>query len=153
MAPPERSVQIALAGEVALVTGGSRGIGRAIAGTLGRAGAAVAVHYRASAQEAAELAASLPVARAFGAELADEAGVRALHEQVVAAFGDVTILVNNAGTWEDNPIGEPGSFQRYRRLMSVNLDAAYLLCDLLAPAMKRRGRGSIVNISSRAGKR
>jgi 3-oxoacyl-[acyl-carrier protein] reductase len=128
-------MKIDLSGEVALVTGASSGIGRAIAGALEGAGATVAAHSRKEA------------------DLAREEEVRRLHEEVGKAHGPVTILVNNAGFWEDNPAGGPGTQDRYRRMMAVNLEAAYLLSNLVVPAMKERGGGVILNISSRAGKR
>jgi 3-oxoacyl-[acyl-carrier protein] reductase len=146
-------MQIDLSREVALVTGSSRGIGRAIALALGRAGAQVAVHYREAEAEAAAVCRAIPGAVAIRGDLEEEDDVRSLHLQVSKAFGPITLLVNNAGIWEDNPIGNPGSWEKYRRLMRINLDAHYLLCDLVVPAMKAAKRGAIVNISSRAGKR
>ncbi|MBI4565569.1 MAG: SDR family oxidoreductase [Planctomycetes bacterium] len=146
-------MNIDLSGEIALVTGGSRGIGRAIALALGEAGARVAVHYRAAEREAQEVVRALPGAAAFAADLEDEAQVRRLHEGVVGAMGPVTILVNNAGVYEDVPIDGSGALERYRRLMRVNLDAAFLLCHLVAPAMKERRKGVLLNISSRSGER
>ncbi len=146
-------MQIDLTGDVALVTGSSRGIGRAIALALGRAGASVAVHYREAEADAAEVCRAIPGAVAIRADLEEEDDVRSLHLQASKAFGPITLLVNNAGIWEDNPIGTPGSWEKYRRLMRINLDSHYLLCDLVAPAMKAAKRGCIVNISSRAGKR
>jgi 3-oxoacyl-[acyl-carrier protein] reductase len=145
-------MRIDLAGEVALVTGSSRGIGRAIALALGRAGAQVAVHYRQAEAAAADVCRQVSGV-AIRADLEDEDDVRGLHDQAVKGLGPVTILVNNAGIWEDNPIGTPESWEKYRRLMRINLDSHYLLCDLVAPAMKAAKRGCIVNISSRAGKR
>jgi len=125
-------VEIDLAGETVLVTGAAKGIGRGIADLFERAGATVLRHTRADA------------------DLEDERAIRAFVGRLATP---PTILVNNAGIWEDNPIGAPESWTRYRRLMRINCDAAYLLCDLVAPAMKRARRGAIVNISSRAGKR
>jgi 3-oxoacyl-[acyl-carrier protein] reductase len=125
-------MEIDLRGETALVTGAAKGIGRAIADLFERAGATVVRHTRADA------------------DLEDEHAIRAF---VARLATPPTILVNNAGIWEDNPIGSAESWTRYRRLMRINCDAAYLLCDLLTPAMKRARRGAIVNISSRAGRR
>ncbi len=124
-------MNIDLTGETALVTGAARGIGKAIADTLRGAGATVTAHTR------------------QGADLEDEGAIR----RYCASLGPITLLVNNAGIWEDNPIGSAESWANYRRLMRINLDAAYLFCDLLAPGMKRLGRGAIVNVSSRAGER
>ncbi|MHC4605958.1 MAG: SDR family NAD(P)-dependent oxidoreductase [Planctomycetota bacterium] len=146
-------MRIDLAGEVALVTGASRGIGAAIARAVGEAGAATAVHFRKGRGEAEALAGGLPKAAVFEADLGRGEDVARLHAAVVEEFGPVTILVNNAGYWENSPAGDPGALERYRRMMAVNLDAAYHLCNLVVPAMKGRGGGAILNISSRAGKR
>jgi 3-oxoacyl-[acyl-carrier protein] reductase len=138
-------MDIDLTGEVALVTGASKGIGRAVAEAFRRAGANVAAQYRTGAP--------LEHCASFRADLQHEEEVRELHRQVVDKLGPVTILVNNAGIWEDNTAGNPEALERYRRLMAVNLDSAYLLCNLVVPAMKEKKRGVILNISSRAGKR
>ncbi|MGH3062052.1 MAG: SDR family NAD(P)-dependent oxidoreductase, partial [Gaiellaceae bacterium] len=92
-----------LDGKVALVTGGSRGIGAAIARELGRAGARVAVNYR-SGREAAEAVAAEVGGVAVGANVGDPAEAQALLEQVEAELGDVDALVNNAGVTRDTLI-------------------------------------------------
>src|SRR5438132_1266295 len=95
-------MNIDLTGKVALVTGSTRGIGRAIAETLSAAGARVAVVGRDHAR-ASECATALsPDARGFGADVADSASVTALVESVEKSFGQIDILVNNAGLTRDN---------------------------------------------------
>src|SRR4051812_30327162 len=95
-------MKIDLSGRTALVTGSTRGIGRAIAETLAEAGARVAVVGR-DAGKAAEVAATLPgSAQGFGADVSDPAAVVALVEAVEVAFGQLDILVNNAGLTRDN---------------------------------------------------
>ncbi|MHC4607934.1 MAG: SDR family NAD(P)-dependent oxidoreductase [Planctomycetota bacterium] len=146
-------MEIDLSGEVALVTGASIGIGRAVAEAIGSAGATTAVHFRSHPGEADEVVKALPKAKAFRADLGNADEVRALHEQVVKALGPVTILVNNAGIWEGSPAGSADAMEKYRRLMAVNLEASYHLSNLVVPAMKERKSGVILNVSSRAAKR
>lgn len=142
-------MRIDLRGDTALVTGAARGIGAAIARRLSEAGARVWIHHHASEADARSLAAELPGAGIVKADLADENQVAELARRV----RPVTLLVNNAGVWEDNPIGDRTSFERYRRLMRINLDSAYLLVHLLVEDLKLSRRGAILNITSRAGKR
>ena len=144
-------MQIDLQGRVALVTGASRGIGRAIALGLGGAGASVAVHYwtgpgRAVAEE---LGAG---ARAFQADLSDFSACASLFEQVLGHFGAVDILVNNAGIARMIPdqagLGEWAP--AWGETMAVNLGSVELLCRLAVKHMAPRGGGRIINVASRA---
>src|SRR5206468_4742337 len=101
---------IDLRGDTALVTGGSRGIGRACCLMLAQAGAQVMVHYRTREMEAAEVTGAIRaaggVAVALSADLADEAQVGRLVSGAVSSLGAPTILVNNAGIWEGRAIDE-----------------------------------------------
>src|SRR5262245_31586956 len=94
-------MDVGLKGKVALVTGAGRGVGREIAAALAREGAAVAVNYRSSRQDAeqlvGEIAAAGGSARAYAADVADFAAVKAMVEAVVQDFGGLNILINNAG--------------------------------------------------------
>ena len=139
-----------LAGHVAIVTGGSRGIGRAVVELLAREGASVAFCGRdeaaGRAAEADLLAAQLPVAfRA--ADVASEADVAALVSTCVERFGAPTILVNNAGV-NANFDATTMTEQEWDDFFGVDLKAAWLAAKHVIPHMQAAGRGSIVNVSS-----
>jgi 3-oxoacyl-[acyl-carrier protein] reductase len=134
-----------LDGKVALVTGGSRGIGRAIALELGRAGAKVVLSYRTGREEAQEVAAEIG-GRAFEADVSDAASAKALVEEA----GDLDVLVNNAGVTRDGVLARM-SDDDWREVIDTNLSSVFYTCRAAArPMMKKRG-GSIVNISSIVG--
>jgi 3-oxoacyl-[acyl-carrier protein] reductase len=134
-----------LDGKVALVTGGSRGIGRAIALELGRAGAKVVLSYRTGREEAQEVAAEIG-GRAVEADVSDAASARALVEEA----GDLDVLVNNAGVTRDGVLARM-SDDDWREVIDTNLSSVFYTCRAAArPMMKKRG-GSIVNISSIVG--
>ncbi|MFJ8697072.1 SDR family NAD(P)-dependent oxidoreductase [Streptomyces roseolilacinus] len=139
-----------LDGRVALVTGGSSGIGRAIAGALARAGASVVV----VARREAELAATVEELEALGcraarvsADLATRDGVREAAERAAAAFGEPDILVNCAGINLRPPMGELGE-DVWDTTMAVNLDAPFLLGQRFGPGMAERGFGRIIHVTS-----
>ncbi len=134
-----------LDGKTALVTGASRGIGRAIALELGRAGASVVVGYR-SGREGAEAVAGEVGGRAVRADVSDPAAAKALVEEA----GELDILVNNAGITRDGLLARMPD-EDWRDVIETNLSAMFYTCRAVArPMMKRRG-GSIVNISSIVG--
>ncbi len=140
---------IDLKGKVALVTGASRGIGRAVAEELALSGAAVAVNYVAD-QVAANavidgIAADGGRARAFQADLADAAQVEALFRGVQEAYGRLDILVNNAGLARYGPIRDY-PVEDFDRLMAVNVRGPFLACRLAARQMA--DGGAIVNVTS-----
>ena len=144
-----------LSGRAALVTGGSRGIGRAVAELLGRAGARVAVAYRADA-EAAELVARQVEAAgseaiALAADVSDPAEAHRLVRDVLAAWRRLDILVVSAGIWEEDVAGA-GSLATWDRAIAINLRGAFLVTDAAIPHLEKVG-GSIVFISSTAGQR
>ena len=138
-----------LQGKVALVTGGSRGIGRSIAVRLGRMGAAVAVHYNSGEKEAlsvvAELERESQMALALPANLSDISQLRALFAEVETRFGRLDILVNNAGMLLTTPIAEMAE-QEYDELMALNVKSVFFACQEAAKRMADGGR--IINISS-----
>jgi 3-oxoacyl-[acyl-carrier protein] reductase len=147
---------ISLAGRVALVTGGSRGIGRAAALLLARAGADVAItyHTRAADADAAlrEIRALGRRGAAFGGDQADPAIVTAMAEGVRREFGRVDCFVANAGIWpsEEVPLGRLRP-ERWRHTMAANLDALFLTTQAAITLMGAGGR--IVLVSSTAGQR
>jgi 3-oxoacyl-[acyl-carrier protein] reductase len=147
------TLELSLAGRIALVTGASRGIGRAAAIALGRAGARVMV-AAGTARDLAESTAS--AVRAAGAEssvvVGDLSDPRTPEQYVEAcrrAFGGLDILVNNAGIWEEGAIGDVTP-EAVERTLAVNLKAALLLCRHAAPLLAGSAAGRIVNVSSTA---
>jgi len=140
-----------LAGKVAVVTGGSRGIGRAIAEHLARGGARVAVVAR-SAERAEEVASSLEGEghRAYACDVADSAAVDALVKSVEEDFGSLDVLVNNAGVTEDNLVVRLSDGD-WDRVLDTNLKGAFHTIRAAARGMMRRRDGRIINITSVVG--
>ena len=140
-------VEIDLAGKVAVVTGASRGIGRAIALKLAASGAMVVVHYGtradAAAAAVAEIVAAGGQAVAFGADLADPAAVRGFWDRL--GQPSVDILVNNAGVGGQQTIGQVSEAD-LDRVLQVNFKAPFLLIQGAIPRLREGGR--IINISS-----
>jgi 3-oxoacyl-[acyl-carrier protein] reductase len=149
------SITIDLSGKVALVTGGSRGIGRAVCESLARAGARVAVNFRSDATAADEVIASVRSRRgdamAVAGDVSDAGRARQLVRDVVAAWQRLDILVNNAGVWEEDVAGR-GDLEIWDRTLAVNVRGAFLVTDAAVPHLTRE-RGSIVFVSSTAGQR
>jgi pteridine reductase len=137
------------AGSVALVTGGARRLGRAIALRLARGGFRLAVHYRRSrrdAQEAVEeIEAAGGEARAFRADLSRAAAPAALVRAVERGLGPVEVLVSSAAIYPETPFPE-GDPRDLDRVFAVNVRAPWLLARAVAPGMLRRGRGRIVHL-------
>jgi gluconate 5-dehydrogenase len=139
-----------LEGRVALVTGGSSGIGRAVAGALARAGARVVVVARKEEQLAAtveELVADGCRAAWVSADLSSRDGVRAAAREAAAVFGEPDILVNSAGINLRPPMDELTD-EVWDATMAVNLEAPYLLGQRFGPGMAERGFGRIIHITS-----
>jgi 3-oxoacyl-[acyl-carrier protein] reductase len=134
-----------LAGKLALVTGASRGIGRAIAEELARAGAEVVVGYRSGKDEAEKLAAAIG-GRAVQADVSTAEDAKRLVEEA----GDIDVLVNNAGLTRDGLLARM-SDDDWRTVIDTNLSSVFYTCRAVTrPMMKKRG-GSIVNVSSIVG--
>jgi NAD(P)-dependent dehydrogenase (short-subunit alcohol dehydrogenase family) len=146
---PDDAQMRELNGQVAIVTGAGRGIGRAIAARLAHAGARVSLAAR-SAEEieaaAAEIRAAGGEALPLPTDVTDTTSVRALVDRVTATFGPVDLLVNNAGSfyaigpaWEVDP-------ERWWTDVTINLRGVFLGCHAVLPAMVARNRGRIINL-------
>ncbi len=144
-----------LEGKVAIVTGGSRGIGRAIAEDLAANGAKVVVNYNASADAAEEVVAAIEAnggeALAVQANVGDTAEAQALIKAAQKAFGQVDILVNNAGTTRDTLLMAMKE-EQWDTVLTTNLKSVYNCCKAVARPMIRGKRGGrIINITSVSG--
>jgi meso-butanediol dehydrogenase/(S,S)-butanediol dehydrogenase/diacetyl reductase len=145
-----------LSGKVAIVTGGARGIGAAIAGLLVEEGASVAVlapHHASAARAVDELAAQVGRAIAIAGDVCDERDIGRAVDETVAEFGRLDIMVNNAATIAIGPIVETTT-ETWDRVMEVNLRGVFLGCREAARQMIAQGTGGrIINASSGAGRR
>ncbi|HUO94243.1 MAG TPA: 3-oxoacyl-ACP reductase family protein [Rhizomicrobium sp.] len=146
--------RFSLAGKCAFVTGGSRGIGRAIAKDLARAGADVAFSYQARRDEAGKTLAAIEMlgrrALAIPMDVTDRASVEAAAKDAYAAFGSLSILVNNAG------INKPTDFNQvtdadWDLILDTNLKGPFVCAQVFLPFLARSGGGSIIHIGSVSG--
>ena len=143
-------MKIDLSGRVALVTGSTRGIGRAIAGTLAECGARVAVVGRDQAKAEAVAAELGGDAKGFSCDLSEVAQAAALVENVEKAFGSVDILVNNAGLTKDNILLRLKD-DDWDAVLNANLRAAFATIRAATRGMMKRRWGRIINMSSVVG--
>ncbi len=147
---------INLKGKVALVTGGSRGIGRAACRMLAGAGADVAFGYRLNQAAADGVAAQIRKTGrktlAIQGDLSRRRDADNLVGKTVEAFGRIDVLVNNHGIWKDGPI-ETLTEEEWDETLDVNLKGVFLCTRATVPVMRRQGSGRIINISSTAGQR
>ena len=143
-----------LSGQVALVTGAGKRIGRSLALALAREGADVAVNYSRSAAgaeaAAAEIAALGRRSAALQADVTKRAEVERLFAAVDSRFGRLDILVNNAGAFFHVPFDELTD-QQWDGILATNLKSQFLCAQAAVPLMKRQGRGRIINLSSLGG--
>lgn len=144
---------VALKGRVALVTGGSRGIGRAISISLAEAGAAVAVNYLSKAAEAQVVVDAIHGqggrAVSVGADVSRAAAVKGMMAGVERELGPIDILINNAGIAINRSVDELTE-DDFDRTMAVNLKSVFLCTQAVLPGMRKRRWGRIVNVSSGA---
>lgn len=149
-------MQLSLSSKVALITGGSRGIGAAAVWMFVQAGAKVVFNYQAAQAQAEELVRKLGAGncRAIQTDLSTTEAAGQLVSSAIAAFGRLDILVANHGIWpaEDAPIDRM-SDEQWHRTVAVNLDSVFALVKHSVAQMKKQGGGHIVLVSSTAGQR
>ncbi len=151
-------MQISLEGQVALVTGGSRGIGAATVKLLARAGANVVFNYLRRATAARRVMSECGSARgrviAVRADVSRMRGAKSLISKALARYGRLDILVANAGIWVSRPVPIQEMTERqWDRTMAINLKGVYAVIHYAVPAMRRRKSGRIIVVSSTAGQR
>jgi pteridine reductase len=143
-----------LSGRVALVTGGAKRLGRAVAIRLASEGADIAIHYGKSANEAGELAEEIKRlgrnAAIFSAELTDIAQIQKLIDAVVAHFGRLDILVNSAANFLETKFGETTE-KTWDASLNTNLRAPFFCAQAAAPHLAKSGKGAIVNFADIGG--
>jgi 3-hydroxybutyrate dehydrogenase len=145
------AVRGALSGQHAVVTGGGRGIGAAIASAIAGEGATVSVLGRDAARLAAQVESlGAERAQAVAVDVTDEASVKSAFAAVRGRFGRVDILVNNAGQAQSAPLGKT-DLALWRRMLGVNLTGTFLCVREALPEMTARRGGRIVNVASTAG--
>lgn len=147
---------INLKGKLTLITGASRGIGRAAAIIFARAGSDLVLNYfrnEKQAQKVASLAKKEGIrAEIFKADVSSRAQCKRMVDFTVKRLGKIDILVNNAGIWKFAPI-EKMSQAQLKETLEVNLESVFYLTTLVVPVMKKQKQGNIINISSTAGQR
>jgi 3-oxoacyl-[acyl-carrier protein] reductase len=145
-----------LSGKVMLITGASRGIGRAAAILAARAGATVAVNYARAKNAAEEVTAEITraggLAATFRADVSRYTEVEVMVGDILKHFGQIDVLVNNAGIWTYGAIDTMAEGV-WDETIAVNLKSVYNCCRVVVPHMKARQRGVIINVSSTAGQR
>ncbi len=139
-----------LEGKVAVITGASKGLGKAMALALGAAGASIALVSR-NIQQLNETERVVKnaggEARVFPADVSEEAQVRKLERDVIGTFGKVHILINNAGINLRKPLVE-FTLEEWQRVVNTNLTSVFLMCRSFVPHMKGAGCGRIINMTS-----
>jgi len=139
-----------LTGRVAVITGASKGLGKAMALALGGAGASIALASRDVEQLNQVKKAVEDVggkAQVFQADVSEEAQIRKLEHDVMGAFNGVHILINNAGINLRKPLVE-FTLEEWRRVLDTNLTSVFLMCRSFVPHMKGRGYGRVINMAS-----
>lgn len=147
---------INLKNKTAIVTGASRGIGRAIVIMLAKAGCDVAINFlkdKSSAESVKQEAEALGVkADIYQTDVSDKTQVDAMIEKIAADFGAIDIIVNNAGIWEHNPI-DSMTDESLKRTLDINIYGCFYPVMAAVPYMKKQKSGNIIFISSTAGQR
>ena len=147
---------ISLKGRTTIISGGSRGIGRAAAILFAEAGSDIAFNYVHREQAALEVKAEIEKkgrrCLIFRIDIAKEAEVRRMVDEVANSWGHIDVLVNNAGIWTNLVMGGMKS-DILRETIEVNIASLFYFCDAVVPHMKKNGRGWIINVGSTAGVR
>jgi len=150
-------MNLGLSEHVALVTGSSQGIGRAIARQLAQEGAYIAVTYRHSKERAEDLVSEIQLqngtAIALQFDLASLESITAITNAVLAKWGRIDILVNNAIQWSRKPISQSPAFENFppeewQSLLRANIEGTFAMLQSVIPSMRKRGWGRIVNVSA-----
>ncbi len=147
---------IRLDGQKALITGGSRGIGRATAVLFARAGCDVAFNYVSNEAAAEDVRKSVEElgrqCLAYKGQVASKTDVDNMVNDILDRWGALDTVVNNAGVWTYLTMGELDE-KVYRETVNINIDGVFFVIDAVVPAMKEKGRGGIINVTSTAGVR
>jgi 3-oxoacyl-[acyl-carrier protein] reductase len=147
---------IRLNGRKALITGGSRGIGRATALLFARAGCDVAISYVSNSEAAMAVRSSVEdmgrECLVYKAEVSSRSDIDGMVGDILSRWGELDTLVNNAGVWTYLEMGRMDE-SLYHETIAVNVDGVFYLINAVVPAMKKKGRGWIINVTSTAGVR
>ena len=146
---------ISLKNKNVLITGGSRGIGKACVKIFLEAGANVAFTFRSAQQEADKIISEFNgsnLLKQYKVDLSDTNQIDKVVSEVGNDFNRIDILVNNAGIWKEASIDEM-TINQWNEMMNINLTSIYRLCHLVVPMMKQNNFGRIINIASTAGQR
>ena len=144
---------IDLSNKVALITGGSRGIGEACVKMFSNANSSVAFTYKNSSEQAQKMETQNGGnVKSYRVDMESENEILELVNSVAKDFGKIDILVHNAGIWNDGPL-DSMTLDHWNELMRVNLTSTFLLCKAVSPYMKKNNFGRMILISSTAGQR
>lgn len=144
-----RQVRVDLTGKTALVTGGAKGIGRAISSALAGNGARVVVHYLTSEKAAREMVKKFPNGgETVQADVSDPKEVERMMAEILNKMGKIDILVNNAGSQVKTSSIEDMTLELWNQVLALNLTGAMICAKGVIPGMKKNGWGRIINISS-----
>jgi 3-oxoacyl-[acyl-carrier protein] reductase len=144
---------IALKGRTTLITGGSRGIGRATALLFAEAGSDVAFNFQCREKEAFDVKKAIETkgrsCLVYQVEISHEADVRRMVDDIIRSWGRIDVLVNNAGIWTYGEMGKMDT-EVWKETMEVNLDSVFYFTNAVVPHMKNQKQGWIINVASTA---